>query len=144
MSIVLPPNKGRFFHACSRPLFLPQLESLSATLMLPLELAQTPKGHSPNKTVLPSDASRTSGVPRPPKLLTYRPQIGGFPRTSLGSTVQLTKLGRVLSLLLQCYYKVYTGTSLVAQWLRIRLPTQGTQVRWGTSGPGGSHMPRSS
>ena len=25
--------------------------------------------------------------------------------------------------------KVYMGTSLVAQWLRIRLPMQGTQVR---------------
>ena len=39
------------------------------------------------------------------------------------------------------YFKVNNGASLVAQWLRIRLPLQGDT---GSSpGPGRSHMPRS-
>ena len=41
--------------------------------------------------------------------------------------------------LLNHFFKEPSGASLVVQWLRIRLPMQGTRVQ--SPGPGRSHMP---
>ena len=41
-----------------------------------------------------------------------------------------------------CLFNIHTGTSLVVQWLGLRLPVQGVKVR-SLIGELGSHMPHS-